>query len=205
MLLLLDSTTIWARVLACAPEAPPNTVPLGNTTCCGGGAGCPGAAGGGACTLSCSVCPAQPAKIAAATAASTPGTLHFMPFSSFETGSACDPMRMPDDGVAAFAVARVLRRDDRLRSSSGVDALHGRRPSGRQVDQAWETSTRRRSGPGALCVPPGFAGVIGHCTFRTADTLWQPSHAASVGQQLRTAVTYPRVAMATRVVVFRPP
>src|SRR5262245_27739786 len=117
MLLLLDSTTIWARVLACAPEAPPNTVPLGNTTCCGGGAGCPGAAGGGACTASCSVCPAQPAKIAAATTASTPGALHFMPFSSLVTG-----YRMrPDENAGRRG------RHARCRARPPADALHGRR------------------------------------------------------------------------------
>ena len=35
MLLLFESTTSWASVLAWLPDAPPNIVPFGNVTVCG--------------------------------------------------------------------------------------------------------------------------------------------------------------------------
>src|SRR5215813_13968211 len=46
MLLLLESTTSWAKVLAWLPDAPPNIVPLGKVMVCG-------FCSSGCCTTSC--------------------------------------------------------------------------------------------------------------------------------------------------------
>src|SRR5215472_7157661 len=53
MLLLFDSTTSWASVLAWLPEAPPNTVPLGNVIVWG-------FCSSGCCTTYCCGWPAHP-------------------------------------------------------------------------------------------------------------------------------------------------
>src|SRR4030095_1337600 len=73
MLLLFESTTSCANVLAWLTDAPPKTVPFGNVIVWG-------FCSSGCCTMNCCGWPAHPARINVATAATTEGFLFLILF-----------------------------------------------------------------------------------------------------------------------------